>query len=103
MGRWNRTCHSFKRVRDMLSENIETTNHCAKIMYVLESCCDELTPNDEMDWDFYGDFRDLKCEIHEEIEFMMDENDYEYCEQIVNRYIDDLYDLCDSARVWLGI
>ena len=33
----------------------------------------------------------------------MDENDYEYCEQIVNRYLDDLYDLCDSARVWLGI
>lgn len=102
MGRWNKTCNSFKNVRSMINENIETTSQCMKIMYAMEDCCDELTPNNETEWEFYDDFRDLKSEIHDEIEFM-DENDYESCESTVNNYLDELYDLCDSARVWLGI
>ena len=102
MGRWEKTCHSFKRVRDMIAEHIETPSHCMKIMYAMESCCDELTPDDETNWDFYDDFRDLKWEIHEEIEFM-DETDYESCERTVDYYLGELYDLCDSAGVWLAL
>lgn len=100
MGRWNKSCHSFKRVRDMIGEGIETTSHCMQIMYAMENCCDELTPNDEADWNFYDDFRDLKAEIHDEVEFM-DEDDYESCENTVNYYLGELYDLCDTAGVWL--
>lgn len=102
MARWNKTCKSFKKVRDMIAEDIETASHCMKIMYAIESCCDELTPNDEADWIFYDDFRDLKQEIHEEVEFM-DETDYESCESTVDHYLGELYDLCDSAGVWLTI
>ena len=102
MGRWNKTCHSFKKVREMIDQNIETTSHCMKIMYAIENCCDELTPDDEAEWVFYDDFRDLKSEIHDEVE-LMDEDDYESCESIVNYYLDELYDLCDGARVWLSI
>lgn len=102
MGRWNKTCNSFKKVRDLIEEGIETASHCMKIMYTMESCCDELTPNDKMDWDFYDDFRDLKWEIHEEVEFM-DEDDYESCENTVNYYLGELYDLCDSAGIWLKL
>lgn len=101
MAKWNRTCKSFKKVRDMLANDIETTELCMKIMYAMESCCDELTQNDETDWIFYDDFRDLKWEIHEEVEFM-DETDYESCESTVNHYLNELYDLCDGAGVWLA-
>jgi hypothetical protein len=102
MGRWNKTCYSFKSVRDMLEEEIETTSQCMKIMYAMENCCDELTPNDETEWDFYDDFRDLKAEIHEEVE-LMDEDGYEFCESTVNYYLGELYDLCDIAGVWLAL
>lgn len=102
MSKWNKTCYSFREVRHMLLENIETTEHCVKIMYALENCCDELTPNYRKDWIFYDDFRDLKANIHDEIEYM-DENNYESCEWIVNGWLDDFYDLCDAAKVWLGV
>ena len=102
MGKWNKTCHSFAKVRSMLGEGIRTAFHCMQIMSAMESCCDELTPNDAEDWVFYDAFRDLKSEIHEEIEFM-DETDYESCEDMVNYYLNEMYDLCDSARVWLEI
>lgn len=102
MVRWNKTCNSFKNVRSMIEEGIETASHCMKIMYAIENCCDELTPNDETDWIFYDDFRDLKCEIHEEVEYM-DDTDYESCEETVNLYLGELYDLCDSAGVWLAV
>lgn len=101
MNRWNKTCHSFKEVREMLNEDIKTTRHCMKIMYALESCCDELTTNGTEDWEFYDDFRDLKAEIHEEVE-LMDEDDYESCESMVDCCLAELYDLCDVARVWLA-
>ena len=100
MARWNKTCKSFKKVRSMIADNIETVSHCMAIMYAMESCCDELTPDEEMNWNFYDDFRDLKWEIHEEVEYM-DDTDYESCEETVNHYLSELYDLCDSAGVWL--
>lgn len=101
MSKWDKTCYSFKKVRDMLNEDIETTSHCMKIMYAMEGCCDELTPDNEEKWIFYDDFRDLKSNIHDEVEYM-DEYNYESCERIVNGWLNDFYDLCDSARVWLA-
>lgn len=102
MGKWNKTCYSFMKVRHMLLKNIETAEHCMKIMYALENCCDELTPNYRKDWIFYDDFRDLKANIHDKIEYM-DESNYESCERTVNGWLDDFYDLCDAAKVWLVV
>lgn len=102
MGKWNRICSSFEEVRTMLEEDVESTLQCMRIMYALEGCCDELTQNGNEDWIFYDDFRDLKSEIHETVE-LMDEDDYESCEETVNCYLREMYDLCDSAGVWLGI
>lgn len=102
MDKWNKTCYSFKRVRNLLKESIRTASHCMKIMYAMENCCDELTPDSEAKWLYYDDFRDLKSEIHEEVE-LMDENDYGSCEDTVNYYLDELYNLCDSTGVWLEL
>lgn len=102
MGRWDKTCYTFKEVRSMIHEGIETTEHCMKIMSKLECCCDELTPDSEADWGFYDDFRDLKYEIHEEMEYMEDE-DYDFCENAADSYLREFYDLCDEAYVWLEL
>lgn len=100
--KWKYTCNSFKTVREMIEQDIETPSHCIKIMYKLEHCCDEMTPDSKQNWEFYDAFRDLKAEIHEEVE-LMEDTDYESCEQTVNNYLQEFYDLCDSARVWLEI
>lgn len=72
------------------------------IMTELESCCDEITPDNRSEWIYYDEFRDMKSEIHKEIE-LMDEDDYESCEMTVNDFLENFYNLCDEARVWLGL
>lgn len=100
--KWRYTCERFKDVRKLLNQDIETCRQCRLIMYELESCCDEITTDGKKDWIFYDEFRDFKSEIHDEIEYM-DDTDYISCEGIVNSYLQEFYDLCDSARVWLDI
>lgn len=100
MNKWM-TCNSFSKIRELIEEEIKTPTQCMKIMYALESCCDELTQNKKEYWIFYDAFRDLKSEIHDEVE-LMDEYDYESCKDTTNCYLDEMYDLCDAARVWLA-
>lgn len=100
--KWNYTCNRFKRVRELINEEKETPRQCMLIMTELESCCDEITPDNRSEWIYYDEFRDLKSMIYEEIE-LMDEDDYESCEITVNDFLEDFYDLCDEARVWLGL
>lgn len=100
--KWNYTCNRFKNVRELINEEIETPRQCMLIMTELESCCDELTPDNRSEWIYYDEFRDLKSIIHEEIE-LMDEYDYESCERTLNNYLEEFYNICDEARVWLEL
>lgn len=100
--KWDYTCNRFKRVRELINEKKETPRQCMLIMTELESCCDEITPDNRSEWIYYDEFRDFKSMIYEEIE-LMDEDDYESCEITVNDFLEDFYDLCDEARVWLGL
>lgn len=102
MKTWDYSCTSYLKVRELIDQEIKTTDHCVKIMQALEECCNELTPSDRRDWDFFDEFGDLKSEIHESAE-LMDSDDYETCEDTVNYYLSELYDLCDAANVWLEI
>lgn len=100
--KWDYTCKRFKTVREMLDQDEATCKQCMLIMSELESCCDELASNDRTDWIFYDEFRDLKSEIHDEIE-VMDDTDYISCKCILNSYLQEFYDLCDIAKVWLEV
>lgn len=102
MKKWDFNCNCFKEVRKLIDEDIRTVSQCFKIMDVLECCCDELTPDNKSEWIYYDAFIDMKSEIHDEIEYM-DETDYESCEDTVNYFLGEFYDLCDSANVWLTI
>lgn len=100
--KWKYRCFTFSKVRQLINEDAETVKQCMKILYVLESCCSELTPDIKQDWEHYDDFRDLASEIHETIE-ELDEDDYDEAEYIVNNLLDEFYDLCDYAGVWLSL
>lgn len=102
MRKWEYSCKCFQHVRTLIENNDESTSQCFKIMDALECCCDELAPDDREEWYFYDAFRDMKSEIHEEIEYM-DESDYESCQNTVNNFLEEFYDLCDSANVWLEL
>lgn len=100
--RWEFTCNRFKRVRELIDENINTPKQCMLIASELESCCSELTPDNRTDWLYYDEFKDLESVIYEEVE-LMDEWDYESCETTVNSLLEEFYNLCDEARVWLPL
>ena len=102
MSRWEKTCRHFKQVREAIQEQAETVDQCIEILRLMESCCQEISPDHESDWDFFEEFRDLKSEIHEQIE-MLDGEDYDACEDAVDFYLNELYDLCDNANVWLDL
>ena len=104
MAIWNKTCNDFKNVRYAILDAMEeeSVESCIKVMHEMCKCCDELTPNDDMYWEFYDEFRDLKWEIHEASEYMYGE-DYKTCLDVINVYLDEMYDLCDVARVWLAV
>lgn len=102
MSKWLKRCEAFTTVRTLIDEEVETPRQCMRILYALEVCCDELTPDDAENWEFYEEFRDMKSEIHQTIE-ELDEDDYEEYEFIVNNLLAEFYDLCDAARVWLVI
>lgn len=93
----------FSTVRDLIEDETETVEQCVSILDALRECCHTLTPYSERDWGFYTDFMDLKEEIDEEVECMDKDDDYNVCETTVNYYLNEFYDLCDNARVWLGI
>lgn len=102
MREWNYVCNGFKQVREMIDEDIETPRHCFEIMTQLECCCDEITSGNRQAWVWQDAFFDMKAEIHEEIEYM-DEADYESCERTVNNFLEEFYDLCDEANVFLAL
>lgn len=102
MSKWYKACHSFKGVRSMIDDGVETVDRCVAIIEAIEDCCEQIIDN-ETDWDFYEDFADLKAEIHDEMESISEMDDYEDCQNMVNYYLGELYDLCDAARVWLAV
>ena len=101
MANWKYECKTFSKVRALIADE-SRKNICIFIMAALEECCDELTPDDRENWEYYEYFRNLKSEIHDEIE-CMDEDDYEVCKNTVNNYLTEMYDLCDEADIWLAM
>lgn len=86
----------------MIYDDVRTPKQCMRIMSKLENCCSELTSDEESGWHWYDEFVGIMLEIHEEIE-LMDENDYESCEDTVNNFLEEFYDLCDEANVFLAL
>lgn len=80
----------FKAVR----EEIEADEpNYELIVAQLKAICDKYA---RLKWDFAENYEELKEELEElDVDEMDDDS--------LNWYLDEFYDLCDSARVWLEI
>lgn len=88
MAKWTRTCNEFKSVREMIEDG-----DINGIMESLIKICDKYANGNS---EFADDFRDLS----EEMTFAFDEDfDEEQCDY----FLDEFYDLCDNAGIWLGV
>ena len=92
MSRWNKTCNEFKEIRELINDD---DNRGCDILTKLEKICNKYA---KQKWDFAEDFEYLGDEIHCAIE----DGDFED-EDYVDYYLREFYDLCDNARVWLGL
>lgn len=90
MAYWKRTCDDFKKVRELIEEEDNIG-----ILTELSEICNKLAEGDE-DWE--NDFEDLAEEISIAI---YDEDDMS--NEDVDYYLSEFYDLCDAARIWLGL
>lgn len=84
MARWNKTCN-FTKVRDAIDEG-----NRKDIISGIISICERYAKED---WEFADDFEELKDDV--EVSDIEDDEDMNY-------WLDEFYNLCDSAKVWLS-
>lgn len=83
MARWDKVCTEFIEVRNAIY------NEDGKaVLDGLKEICEKYSNED---WDFAQDFQDLGDDLHD-----ADEDEVDY-------WLDEFYDLCDNARVWLEL
>lgn len=93
MARWERTCEEFSAVRELIWDA-----DSVGIMKSLLNICRDYSEDEE--YDFAYSFETLGDEIEEEL---LDEENVKEDEDVVNYYLDEFYDLCDAARIWLPL
>lgn len=111
--KWNVICYSFKETRKALEayDDFESVDNGSKILKSLLKNINEILRKLDEEWN--EPFIDLKKEIETEIGDIgicdnndaaeLDKCDLEEIEYIINLLLNDMYDLCDSARVWLHV
>ena len=83
MARWDKVCTEFIEVRKVID------NEDGKaVLDGLKEICEKYSNED---WDFAQDFQDLNDDLDD-----ADEDELDY-------WLDEFYDLCDNARVWLEL
>ena len=95
-----------KELRSLLDKEESTIENISlvykQIIICLESWKKRLTESDKEDYEY-----DIDCMI-EELQCACpsvddDSLDYYEEEENLNYYLDEFYDLCDDARVWVGL
>lgn len=86
--RQEKTCNEFEAVREAI--DAEDYNGIIKGLVVVCRKCSKLSK------DYLDDFEELA----DEIEVWADDDVEEEC---IDYYLDEVYDLCDAARIWLGV
>lgn len=93
MANWEKTCGEFAAVRELI-DRVDSVG----IMEALFGICRKYSKDD--DYDFAFDFMVLGDEIEAELE---DKENIREDEDVADYYLNEFYDLCDAARIWLGI
>lgn len=97
MAKWNMVCEEFKEIREMMYNGEKTLD----VANALINICMKYG---NMSWDFAESFNDLSDDINNAIEDgEFDNEDEEDNYDNFNYYLNDFYDLCDIARIWLQL
>lgn len=83
MARWDKVCTEFIEVRKAIDNEDSKA-----VLDGLKEICEKYSNED---WDFAQDFQDLNDDLDN-----ADEDEVDY-------WLDEFYDLCDNARVWLEL
>ena len=86
--RWKSRCKEWKEVRQMIWEG-DTSG----IMKSMLKICKKYA---EQKWDFADDFERMVEDLEVVVDDDLDDEEVDY-------YLNDFYDLCDYAGVWLEV
>lgn len=89
---WKFRCKEFKAVRDELDGDSPDS---LKIMKAIQGICEKYA---KVKWDYADDFEELGEEVRADIE-----NKDSINNKSADYWLDQFYDLCDNARVWLDV
>lgn len=106
MKNWKYTIGTAKELRKVVNNSDSSYEDCQKVLneiIVVCSCIREiLNPKDREIW--VDSFDDIIRDTQDAIDYEISEdNDTEENEDIVNHYLSELYDLCDSANIFLAV
>lgn len=107
MKKWNYEVKGLSiQLRGLINENSSDYSDCVKILEKTVEICEYIkTILSEKDKDIWVDsFDDMIRDIQDAIDYEISEdNDTEENEDIVNHYLSELYDLCDTANIFLAV
>ena len=107
MKRWKYEVKGLSvQLRELINESNSDYSDCVKILEKTVEICEYIkTILSEKDKDIWEDsFDDIIDSIKECLNYEISEdNDTEENEDIVNHYLSELYDLCDTANIFLAV
>lgn len=107
MKKWNYEVKGLSiQLRELINESNSNYSDCVKILEKTVEICEYIkTILSEKDKDIWEDsFDDMIDSIKECLNYEISEdNDTEENEDIVNHYLSELYDLCDTANIFLAV
>ena len=87
MANWRKTCKEFKNVREKIYDE-----DALGVLRELHKICERYA---KLHDGWAEEFRDLADEIYEEIDTECDDD------LVCDYYLNQFYDVCDCARIWL--
>ena len=106
MKNWKYTIETAKELREIINNSNSSYEDCQKVLneiIIICSCIREiLNPKDREIW--VDSFDDMIRDVQDAIDYEISEdNDTEENEDIVNHCLSELYDLCDTANIFLAV
>lgn len=92
---WKFRCKEFKVVREEMDKDSPDS---LKIMKAIQGICEKYA---KAKWDYADDFKELGKGVRTDIEG--DEDGDLVNGESADYWLNELYDLCDNARVWLEV
>ena len=94
------------QLRELINESNSDYSDCVKILEKTVEICEYIkTILSEKDKDIWEDsFDNMIRDVQDAIDYEISEdNNTEENEDIVNHYLSELYDLCDTANIFLAV